>query len=130
MNTIKIYRFDRDLHVVEQRQCDCAAALETFEQCYLNGLASYNEAEDAMVATSFGLSRSRTDFIEVSCNGRDSVTIHTDRLCYPSWLSKYFSYKHHLCIEGDKVKGVEIIRDYFSMERESFEAKYADFLCR
>jgi len=125
-----LYRFGRDLHVVEQGQCDCDAALETFERCYLNGRASYDSGEDAVVATSFGLSRSRQDFIELSCHGEDSVTVHSDRLYYPSWLSRYFGLKHHFYIKGDKARGTEIIRDYFSMERQAFEAKYADFLCR
>ena len=128
--TVDLYRFDRDLHVVEQGQCDLNTALETFEQCYLNGCASYDSGEDAYAATSFGLSRSRTDFIELSCHGHDSVTVHSDRLCYPSRLSRYFGFKHSFNIKGDKAMGAEIIRDYYSMERQAFEAKYANFLCR
>jgi hypothetical protein len=128
--TMDLYRFDRDLHVVEQGQCDCDAALETFERCYVNGCASYDSGEDAVVATSFGLWRSRKDFIELSCHGEDSVTVHSDRLYYPSWLSRYFGSKHHFSIKGDKARGTEIIRHYFNMERQAFEAKYADFLCR
>jgi hypothetical protein len=50
-----LYCFDRDLHVVEQGQCDCDAALKTFERCYVNGCASYDSGEDAAAATSFGL---------------------------------------------------------------------------
>jgi len=128
--TMDLYRFDLNLHVVEQGQCDCEAALATFEQCYLNGFTSYDPGEEAMAATSFGLSRSRTDFIELSCHGQESVTVHSDRLCYPFRLGKYLSLKHHFYIKGDKAKGAEIIRDYFSMDREAFEAKYDDFLCR
>ena len=130
MMTMDLYRFDRNLRIVGQGQCDCDAALATFEQCYGNGFASYDSGEDAMAATSFGLSRSQTDFIEISCHGQNSVTVHSDRLCYPSRLSKTFSLKHHFFIKGDKTKGVEIIRDYFNMERQAFEAKYAYFLCR
>jgi hypothetical protein len=128
--TMDLYRFDRNLHIVEKNECDSNAAFETFEQCYLNGCVSYDSAEDAYVATSFGLSRTMTDFIEVSCNGHDSVTVHSDRLCYPSRLSRYLGLKHHFYIKGDKTRGMETIRDYFSMDREAFEAKYADFLCR
>ncbi len=126
---MNLYRFDSHLHIIEQGQCDCDAALETFERCYVDGCASYDSAEDAYAATSFGLSRSRTDFIEISCHGRDSVTVHSDRLCYPSRLSRYFGLKQHLYIKGDKTLGAEIIRDYFTMERQAFEAKYADSLC-
>jgi hypothetical protein len=128
--TMDLYHFDRDLHIVEQGPCDCDVALETFERCYVNGCASYDSGEDALVATRFGLSRSRKDFIELSCHGEDSVIVHSDRLYYPSWLSRYFGVKHHFSIKGDKARGTEIIRDYFSMERQAFEAKYADFLCR
>lgn len=125
-----LYRFDRNLHILEQGQCNCDTALATFEQCYKNGFTSYESGEDAMAATSFGLSVSRTDFIEISCHGQDSVTVHSDRLCYPSRLGKTFALKQHLFIQGDKAKGAEIIRDYFSVERQTFEAKYADFLFR
>jgi len=128
--TMDLYRFDRNLHVAEQGQCDCDAALATFERCYENGFRSYGSGEDAMVATSFGLSRSGADFIEISCHGQESVTVHSDRLCYPSWLSRTFSLRNHFFIKGGKAKGMEIIRDYFSRERQGFEAKYADFLCR
>ncbi len=125
-----LYHFDRDLHIVEQGQCDCAAAQETFEQCYANGCASYDSGEDAVAATSFGLSRSREDFIEISCHGHDFVTIQSDRICYPSRMSRYFALKQHFHIQVDKLRAREVIRDYFSMERQAFEAKYDDFLGR
>lgn len=127
---MNLYHFDRDFHIVEQGQCDSDGALETFEQCQLNGCASYHSGEDAIVATSFGLSRSRVDFIEISCHGQDFVTIHSDRLSYPSSLSRYFALKQHFNIKVDKTKAREVIRDYFNMEREAFEAKYSDFLSR
>lgn len=125
-----LYRFDRNLHIVEQGQCDCDAALETFEQCYKNGCTSYDSGENAYAATTFGLSRSQTDFIEISCNGHNSILVCSDRLCYPSQFKKIFSLKHSFHIKSDKAKGAEIIREYFSMERQQFEAKYADSLCR
>jgi hypothetical protein len=125
-----MYRFDRNLHIVEQGQCDCNAALETFEHCYKNGCSSYDSGEDAYAATTFGLSRSQTDFIEISCNGHDSITVHSDRLCYPSQFKKLFTLKHSFYIKADKAKGAEIIREYFSMERQQFETKYAEFLSR
>jgi hypothetical protein len=130
MMTMRLYRFDRNLHVVEQGQCDCQTGLETFERCYENGLISYDSGENGMAATSFGLSRSRTDFIEISCHGQDKVTVHSDRLSYPSQMSKTFGLKRHFFMKGDKTKGIEIIQAYFNMERQAFEAKYAYFLCR
>jgi len=83
-----------------------------------------------MVATSFGLSKSKEDFIEISCNGKNTVSIHSDCLCYPSSLNKAFSSKRHFFIKGDKDKGMEVIQDYFSLDRQQFEAKYKAFLTR
>jgi hypothetical protein len=81
-----------------------------------------------MVATSLGLSKSKEDFIKLSCNGKDMVSIHSDRLCYPSSLNEAF--KHHSSIKGDKDKGMEVIRDYFSLDWQQFEAKYKAFSSR
>jgi hypothetical protein len=127
---MNLYRFDRSLHVVEKGQCDYDAALVVYEECYENGLKSYHSGEEAMSFTSFGLSRSDKDFIELSCNGYDSVSVHSDRLHYPSRMSKFLGTKGHLFIKGDKNKGREIIRDFFDLERQEFESKYSDFLCR
>ncbi|RJR44160.1 MAG: hypothetical protein C4576_13310 [Desulfobacteraceae bacterium] len=127
---MRLYGFDSNLNVIELGACDCQAALTTFEQCYSNGLNIYKSAEDAVAATSFGLYQSETDFIEISCNGKDQVTVHSDRLWYPSWFAKTFGLKRHFFIKGDKEKGAEIVRDYFGMERQAFENKFKEALCR
>ncbi len=128
--SMNLYRFGSHVHILEQGECNCDAALETFERCYMSGCVSHGSAEDAYAATSFGLSRSRTDFIEISCHGHDSVTVHSDRLCYPSRLNRFFASKRSLFVKGDKAMGTEIICDYFAMDRPAFEGKYAAFLYR
>ena len=127
---IALYRFDNNLHIVEQGECDCETALKTFEQCYQNSFSSYRSGEEAMVATTLGFSKSKEDFIEVSCNGKDAVSVHSDRLSYPSPLKRAFSSKKHFFIKGDKDKGIEIIRDYFTLDLQEFEARYEAFLSR
>jgi hypothetical protein len=103
--TIDLYRFDRTLRVVDVGQCDYDTALATFKQCYENGFSSYDSGESALAATSSGLSRSENDFIEISCHGPESVTVHSDRLSYSSQLSKAFALKGHFLIKADKSKG-------------------------
>jgi len=127
---MNLYRFDRNLQIVEKGQCDYASALVLYEECFENGLRSYDSGEEAMSLTSFGLSKSNEDFIELSCHGHDSITVHSDRLHYSSRLSKAFGLKRHFFIKGDKAKGKEIIQDFFGLTRQEFEAKYAGFLCR
>lgn len=125
-----LYRYDRNLRIVGKGQCDCVSALVVYEECFENGLKSYDSGEEAISSTSFGLSKSNKDFIELSCHGCDSIAVNSDRLHYPSWLSKTFGLKHHFFIKGDKTKGKEIIQDYFGLTRQEFEGKYADFQCR
>jgi hypothetical protein len=127
---MNLYRFDNNLHIVEKGQCDSISALIVYEECFENGLKSYESGEEAISLTSFGISRSNEDFIELSCHGHDSITVHSDRLHYPSWLSKTFGLKNHLFIKGDKTKGKEVIQDFFALTRQEFEGKYADFQCR
>jgi hypothetical protein len=124
------YRFDREYNLVECGQCDVHAAIALFEQCYQNGMRHYDSGEEAVAATSFGLSRSEADFIEISCNGQESVAVHADRLHFPSALSKAFTSKRHFRIVGSRAVGLEAIRDYFALNRPDFEGKYRDCLCR
>lgn len=125
-----LYRLDRNLHIVKTGPCDCASALVVYEECFENSLKSYGSGEEALSSTSFGLSRSNEDFIELSCHGYNSITAYSDRLYYPSRLAKIFGSKHHFSIKGDKTKGKEIIQDFFGLTRQEFEDKYANFLCR
>jgi hypothetical protein len=127
---MNLYQFDRDQRIVKRGQCDHRTAQAMYEECYENGLKSYYSGEEAMSRTSFGLSKSNEDFIEVSCNGYNSIAVHSDRLHYPSRMSKFLGTKKHLFIKGDKSKGEEIIRNFFDLERQEFEAKYSEFLCR
>ena len=127
---IGLYRFNSDLQTVEQGECDCNMALKTLEQCDQNSLRTYKSGEEAITDTSFGLSKSKDDFIEISCNGNNAVSIHSDRLCYPSSLNKVFNLKHHFLIQGGKDKGMEVIRDYFGLDRVQFENKYQASLSR
>jgi hypothetical protein len=124
------YRFDRNHNLIEEGRCEMNAAIRLFEQCCQNGMKHYERGEEAIAATSFGLSNSKADFIEITCNGQDCVTVHSDRLHFPSRLIKAFSLKKHFFIDGSRSVGLGVIQDYFKMDRQEFETKYHDFLCR
>jgi hypothetical protein len=98
--------------------------------CYERGLKSYVSGEEAISETSFGLRRSETDFIEITCNGVDSVAVHSDRLVFPSKLSGVFSLKKHLGLSADLGVITEVVRDYVELNREQFEEKYKAYACR
>jgi hypothetical protein len=128
---MKLYGFDaRTLATVEETECSLSVALRRFEACYDRGLARYQSVEAAISATSFGLYRSEEDFIEISCNGKDDVLIHSDRLFYSSGFARWFTTKQHLGIKSDRFHCGQVIKDYFELERRAFESAYSQFTCR
>jgi len=127
---MKLYRFDRNLKIVECGDCELPEALQMLKECSSRGLKSYINGEDAISETSFGLYTSERDFIEVACNGLDSIDVHTDRLFVPSGLSGVFSLKKHIRISGNLSAISEVIRDYTRLNREQFEQKYEAHACR
>ena|SRR6187431_2967536 len=125
---MELYRFDRKLNIVECGDSDLPRALQMLQECYARGFNIYTSGEDAISETSFGLHTSAEDFIEIACNGLDSIVAHTDRLFPPSRLSGMF--KKHIDISGNLSVITEVIRDYAQMKREQFEQKYKGYACR
>jgi len=127
---VKLYRFDRNLDLVESGSCDLVRALQMLRECHDRGLKSYVGGEEAISETSFGLRRSETDFIEITCNGADSIAVHSDRLVFPSKVSGVFSLKKRLAISGSLGGITEVVRNYVELNREQFEEKYKAYACR
>jgi len=127
---MKMYRKDLNLATVECGDCDLPGALRMLKECYERGLKDYPSGEEAIAETSFGLYTSDKDFIEVTCNGRDSVDVYTDRLFFPSRLSGIFSAKRHLRIAGNLRAISDVVKDYTHLTREQFEKKYEGYASR
>ena len=130
MTKVKLYRYDYESNIIDLGMCNQDCALNIFEQCCQMATIEYESGEEAIAETSFGLSKSDKDFIEISCHGEDSISVHTDRIYYKSTLSRFFSPKHHFHIQGKKSDGTELIKFFYQNDRETFEKKYANFLCR
>lgn len=124
-NRVNLYRFDMNLKVVDDGPCDCASALAMLVACSGRDAATFASAEAALSETSFGLSRSDRDFIEISMDGKGTVSIHSDRLHFPSWFSETFGLKRRFSIEGDSGLAKQVIQDYFRMDRLQFERAYS-----
>lgn len=127
---MKIYKYDQTLSLVELGDCDESRALAELECVYRTGLSSYGTGEEALEKSGFGLYRSERDFLEVSCSGHDAVAFHSDRLHYPSRLARLFSVKGRFGISVSRTRSDQVIRDYFGMSRETFEAAYQSFISR
>jgi hypothetical protein len=121
---MKLYRLNRNLELVDSGDCDLPRALQVLHECYDRGLKKYAAGEEAISETSFGLQTSEQDFIEVTCDGLDSIVVRSDRLFFPSRLSGLFSQKKHLEIPGNLGAITQVVRDYAQLTRERFEQKY------
>ncbi|HRZ47709.1 MAG TPA: hypothetical protein P5555_21250 [Candidatus Paceibacterota bacterium] len=127
---MKLYRQNRALSVVDLGECDEMRALAELKSTYEAALQSYGSGEEALEKTGFGLSRTDEDFLEACCNGRESVVFHSDRLVFGSKFTRFFCVKQHYRILVDRAKAEQVIRDYFRMPRETFEAAYQAFATR
>jgi hypothetical protein len=127
--TMNLYYFGKK-GANERGACDIDNALAELEACYSRGLLHYEHAEEAIEKTSFGLSKTKEDFIEITCNGRDNVSIHSDRLHYSSRFVRMLALKGHYSICGPKAFAATVIRDYSEMDRKSFELKYSSYASR
>jgi hypothetical protein len=127
---MNLYRQDQSLSIVELGNCDESRALHELKSAYQAGLCTYISAEEAIEKTGFGLSRSDKDFLEVSCSGPDSIVFHSDRLVLPSMIARLLSPKIHFRITVSRTRADEVIRDYFQMPRDKFEATYQEFITR
>jgi hypothetical protein len=124
---VELYRFenlDDDLNAAAQKPCTLETAIQTYEQCYENGVKKYDSSQDALAASSFVLIESERDYLEISCRGLDAIEAITDRIATPFRISGLFKKRSVL----DKSQGYEIICDYFALERQAFESKYESFL--
>jgi hypothetical protein len=128
--TISLYRFDENLDIVEKGECELGRALKTLNECCEVDLRSMESLDTAMSESSFGLFKSENDFIEISYDGKGLVSVHADRLHFPNRLSKWLSLHKHLYGQGDKGQAEKVVQDYFQLDRQAFEVKYAKFYCR
>ena len=91
---INIYKFDKDLQIIELGKGTFDKVSEILEESLSKSHKNYKYGEDAIAETTIGLSKTEEDFIEVSCHGDDEITIHTDRLIYDSKWSNFFHLKN------------------------------------
>ncbi|ATC64083.1 hypothetical protein CMV30_09025 [Nibricoccus aquaticus] len=127
---MKIYKQDRSLSLVELGDCDEQRALSELRTVYDAGLKTYVSGEESLEKTTFGLSRSDQDFLEIMCAGHDAIEFHSDRLCFQSSFSRLFSAKRRFAIPADRPTADKVVCDYFRKTRDEFEATYAKFITR
>ena len=97
--------------------------LQALQECYDRGLKTYVAGEEAISETTFGLQASKQDFIEITCDGLDSIVVRSDRLFYPSRLSGILSQKKRREVPGNLGAISQVVRDHAQLTRDRFEQK-------
>jgi hypothetical protein len=130
MAVVQLYRFDANLHIVEKGVITLQDALVLLHECQDAARSSYESGEEAMAATSFGLTRTESDFLEVSCNGPDQVGFHTDfihaAVVQTSFWKRLFNRQNSIDWECDDTLAERVVADYFQLARLDFETKYSN----
>ena len=131
---MRLYGYDIDLQVVELGEATPEAIEEQIERCAQNASRTYESAEEHMMDTSFGISRSDGDFdfLDISWVGQDLIMIYSDRVCYPKgFFRRLFCGKSTLEIRARNLTVLrQILEDYTSSTRSEFEEKYSDWYAR
>ena len=120
------YGFDNEMSMVDKGNGDLEMALRFLGDCLSHAGKKFEYGEDAVAETSFGISKGRKDFLEVTANGPGQVDFHSDRLCYKSTLSRLFNSKKRLAVSCNSQKAKDVICDYMTLDRQVFEEKYQD----
>jgi hypothetical protein len=90
-SNIKWYSTTTKLTVEEHDPIDLAEALKLVDRYLSRGSEKFKTAEEAIAATMFGFSRSKSEFIEICVNGPAQISYKFE-ISDPSasWFSKLF----------------------------------------
>ena len=120
------HKFDDDCKLIDAIQIDLEQALVFLDEYLERADEKYTYGEEAMAATSFCISRSESDFLQINCDGKNSISFHSDRLEFDmNFLLRLFCKKTVMILEGNIDYSVKIITDFFNLSRQCFEKKYS-----
>lgn len=122
---MEMHKLNPKLEEVPCGQVSLKQAIAELDVIAANGDTKYKDAEEAISATWFTVSRSQKDFLRVECHSKDEFHFSSDRLVYNcSWLKKLFS-NPYMQFRVPIEKAASVLSDYFNFPREKFEEKYA-----
>lgn len=113
---------------IDQRGCTLDEALMDLDARYLAGLERFPSFDESYARSYMCLSRDEKDFLELTCNGADSITIHSGRQIYPRTISRLFAPKRRFSAKVTKPEAIILIEGYFVKSREEFESSHVSWL--
>jgi hypothetical protein len=125
---IKWYSMNLDQKVEEHEPIDLKRALEIADQYLDRGRGKFESAEEAIAATMFGFSKSKSEFIEICINGPKRISYKIE--CSnpnASWFQKLRggTIRHEDELHS-RDKLIHKITEFFSYPSEYFIQQYKD----
>jgi hypothetical protein len=115
------YGLDRELHTIEHGSVRLPEALEVARAVYERQRTDYATAEEALADTMFGFSRGKDDFIEVSVNGRDDISVRVELPIRTGWGPFKTGFQDERTVQS--LGDVEmLLHNYFTLSHEDLRA--------
>lgn len=127
MGYLRLGRYNPELQVIDVGPIDFKQALQELENCFTASALNYPDAAARLSATTFFLSRTKADFLDISHSGNSTISILSDLICSNRrsvWSALFFRTKSTFSMEVDKATAQKILGDYFKLSREDFELIY------
>jgi len=122
---MKFQPFNNKAKLLEERDASLKEVLNLLNNYLARSDQVFESGDIAMEQTCFCISRDRSDYLQVNCDGLDVVWFYSDRLHYEmNFLLRIFCSQTVMAFGGSKEIGIQVISDYFELSRESFEVKY------
>ena len=122
---ISWYSLDKDMKTCEHPPVDLDRAIEIVEDYYARGNDTFATGEDALRATMFGFSRSKTEFIEICVHGPSQIAYKFE-LADPdaSFLRRMFGGTFQFETElRSKSELIERVKEFFALAPAAIKAR-------
>ncbi len=126
---VSLYFYDDELNTIYKDEFDINRLDELFNNRLANSKMTFDYVEERTSKTSFILSRSKMDFLDVGINDENIITLYSQGIYYSKGLfgsfKKVFGSKNFFdFIEVDWATAKAICQDYVTLDRQDFENKY------
>jgi hypothetical protein len=124
---IKWYSMNLDQKIEEHEPIDLKRAIEITDQYLARGREKFKSDKEAIAATMFGFSKSKTEFIEICVNGSEQISYkfefsNLDASWFQKLQNKTFRLEEELK-SGDEL--VQKVTEFFSHSSRQTVQRYA-----
>ena len=122
---MELYKYNSNLKSVLQGPIELKGAIAELKAIASKGGDVFDDETKAIPETSFTLSRSDSDWLEIATHSEGEIYFSSDRKIFDlSWFKKLFA-SPSLQFQSSVEQAHYVISDYYSLSRAEFESKYS-----